>query len=253
MIPIKDENPTIHFTFTTYIIICINVLVWIFVQGMGMNPDLVKSICEYGLIPGELFSMVEPGTKIPLGKELVCVIGGEPNWATVITSMFMHGGWFHLIGNMWFLGLFGDNVEDALGSFRFILFYLLCGMGAVVFQVLSNPSSISPMVGASGAIGGVMGAYAFLYPRAPVHMLVFVFVFFFRIVIPAFLLLGYWFLMQLVSGMMDTGSGGVAFWAHIGGFVTGVFLLKLFCSEKRLKRCKESRRSTGKIFTRYGR
>jgi membrane associated rhomboid family serine protease len=141
---------------------------------------------------------------------------------------------------MWFLSLFGDNVEDAMGRLRFISFYLLCGFGAIVMQLVSNPSSPLPMVGASGAIGGVMGGYALLYPKAPVHILVFLGFFFVRVIVPAYLMLGYWFLLQLLSTLpgVDKASGGIAFWAHIGGFLTGVILVKVFCNSKQLAICR---------------
>jgi membrane associated rhomboid family serine protease len=168
--------------------------------------------------------------------------------------MFMHGGWLHIIGNMWFLAVFGDNVEDAMGSVRFVLFYLLCGSAAAAAQMISAPASPVPMVGASGAIGGVMGAYAVLFPRAPVHMLIFLGFFFTRVVIPAFLVLGYWFLLQLLGGFVPgEGSGGVAFWAHIGGFASGVLLVKVFSPPDRLDACRSHRRDTARWVTRYER
>ncbi len=253
MFPIRDDNPTVHTSIVTYLLIAANIAVWIFVQGMGFGPQLVKSVCQYGVIPGELMRTVAEGTQIPIGKGVVCVLDGQPNWISLITSMFMHGGWFHLIGNMWFLAIFGDNVEDALGSFKFLIFYILCGIAAAAVQVLSSPTSLAPMVGASGAIGGVMGAYAILFPKAPVHMLVFFGFFFTRIVVPAFLMLGYWFVFQLFGGMFDTGTGGVAFWAHIGGFVAGIFMLKAFCNNKRIAECKKKRGVTTKMVRRYQR
>jgi len=153
----------------------------------------------------------------------------------------MHGGWFHIIGNMWFLAIFGDNIEDALGAVKFVIFYLLCGIAAVATQMITDPSSAVPMIGASGAISGVMGAYAFLYPRVPVHMLVFVGFFFFRIVIPAYLMLGYWFLLQILGSVpsLAGASGGVAFWAHIGGFLTGILLISFMCDKRRVDTCRK--------------
>jgi membrane associated rhomboid family serine protease len=142
--------------------------------------------------------------------------------------MFLHGGWFHLIGNMWFLWLFGNNVEDSMGHVRYLVFYLLCGVAAAATQTAVSPASIVPMVGASGAISGVMGAYVVLYPRVRVHMLVVLFVFITRIVVPAYVMLGYWFLLQLLGGSMAQGEGGVAFWAHVGGFVAGAVLISMF-------------------------
>ena len=244
MFPIRDENPTFHTSFATFAIIGLNVAAWVLLQGLGSNPALAKSICEYGLIPGELLSRLSPGSEIPLGEAFVCVVADQPNWLTPLSSMFMHGGWLHLILNMWFLAIFGDNVEEAMGFARFIIFYLLCGLGAAAVQLFSNPAGTLPLVGASGAIGGVMGAYALLYPKAPVHLLVFFGFFFTRIVVPAYFMLGYWFFLQLISAVPTTGAstGGVAFWAHVGGFVTGVVLVKLFCRADRLDEARDKRR-----------
>ena len=240
MFPLRDENPTVHTSFATFAIIGLNVASWIFLQGLGTNPVLAKSICLFGLIPGEFLETVQEGTRIPLGQGLYCLTGGSYNWLTPISSMFMHGGWLHIIFNMWFLYIFGDNVEDAMGPVRFIVFYLLCGMGAVTAQIIANPSATVPMVGASGAIGGVMGGYALLYPKAPVHMLIFFGFFITRIIVPAYFMLGYWFLLQLVEAIPSIGrvTGGVAFWAHIGGFATGIVLVKLFCRSSRLAVCR---------------
>jgi membrane associated rhomboid family serine protease len=254
MFPIRDENPTVHTSIATFAIIAINALVWIFVQGLGTNPSLASSVCHFGFIPGEFLGRLQAGTQVPIARGLVCVMDGHRNWLSPVTSMFMHGGWLHLIGNMWFLAVFGDNVEDAMGSLRFVLFYLLCGLAAAVSQMVSNPASAAPMVGASGAIGGVMGAYLMLYPRAPVHMLVFFGFFFTRIVIPAYFMLGYWFLLQLLEGMFSLrAGGGVAFWAHVGGFVAGIVLLKVFCNAKRAEECRLKRGTTDRMLSRLGR
>lgn len=243
MFPIRDENPTFHTSVATFLIIGINVAVWVFVQGIGFNPALAKSICRYGMIPGELLGRLSEGARVPLGQGLACMLDGNPNWTSVVTSMFMHGGWFHIVGNMWFLGVFGDNVEDAMGSVRFVAFYLLCGIAAAAAQSASAPASAIPMVGASGAIGGVMGAYAVLFPRAPVHLLVFFGFFFTRIVVPAFVVLGYWFVLQVLGGLpaLEGTRGGVAFWAHVGGFVAGVVLVQLFCRSDRVEGCRRRR------------
>ena len=165
------------------------------------------------------------------------------NWYTIFTHMFMHGGWLDIIGNMWFLYIFGDNIEDSMGSVRFILFYLACGLASVAIQMIASPSSPIPMVGASGAISGVMGAYIMLYPKAPVHMLIFFGFFFTRIVIPAYLMLGYWFILQLFGGFFTLGSatGGVAFWAHVGGFLAGVLFIRPFCDPHRVEECRSRR------------
>jgi membrane associated rhomboid family serine protease len=144
--------------------------------------------------------------------------------------MFMHGSWLHIIGNLWFLWIFGDNVEDVMGPVRFALFYLLCGLAAAAAQIAAGPGSLVPMVGASGAIGGVMGAYARLYPQARVHMLVLFGFFVTTVSVPALFMLGYWFLLQLIAGLPSMGdaSGGVAFWAHVGGFLAGLVLSYVF-------------------------
>jgi membrane associated rhomboid family serine protease len=195
---------------------------------MGRDPALTRSVCELGLIPAEFLGKVLPGTSVPLSPEATCVLGVERHWYTPLTSMFLHGGWLHLIGNMWFLHLFGNNVEDSMGHVRYVVFYLLCGLAAAGTQTAISPSSIVPMVGASGAISGVMGAYVVLYPRVRVHMLIVLFVFITRIVVPAYLMLGYWFLLQLLGGSMAQGEGGVAFWAHVGGFLAGAVLISVF-------------------------
>jgi len=254
MLPLRDENPTLHTSAATFFIIGLNVASWLFLQGFGFNPGLISSIWQYGLIPGELLGRLEPGTQIPLGAGYAYVVEQNPNWLSILTSMFMHGGWLHLIGNMWFLAIFGDNVEDVMGSLKFVVFYLLCGFSAEVAEILANPSSPIPMVGASGAIGGVMGAYAFLFPRAPVHMLVFFGFFFTRVVVPAYLMLGYWFLLQFLGGFASFGnaaSGGVAFWAHIGGFVAGILLMRAFCSSSRTRECRAKRGRTDRWIRRH--
>ena len=171
MLPIRDENPTLRPATMTLALVAMNVLVWIFVQGMGSQPALVRSICNLGLIPGELLGQIPVGTTIQLGPEFMCAVDSSGSWFTAVSSMFMHGGWMHLIGNMWFLWIFGNNVEDVMGRGRFVLFYLLCGFAADAAQILSNPDSAIPMVGASGAIGGVMGAYAVLFPKVRVQTL----------------------------------------------------------------------------------
>jgi membrane associated rhomboid family serine protease len=207
------------------------------VQGLGSEARLAASVCQLGAIPGELLGTVPPGTAIDLGG-YACVIESSGDWATVVTSMFMHGGWLHLLGNMWFLWLFGDNVEDVMGHARFALFYLLCGLAAFSAQAVSDSHSAIPMVGASGAIGGVLGAYARLYPHARVHVLGVFFVFVRRFVVPAGVVLGLWFVFQVLSGLPALGSpaaGGVAFWAHIGGFLAGLVLVGPFTDPERLE------------------
>jgi membrane associated rhomboid family serine protease len=228
MFPYRDDNPTLATPVVTLILIAANVLFWVLVQGMGAEPTLSRSVCELGLIPGEVLGRLPEGFTVPMGRSTVCVITGEPSWFTPLTSMFMHGGWFHLIGNMWFLWVFGNNVEDSMGHLRYFAFYTLCGVAAAAAQTLVNPASAIPMVGASGAISGVMGAYIVLYPKVRVHMLVFLGIFITRIVVPAYLMLGYWFLLQIIGGGLAQGEGGVAFWAHAGGFVAGALLIYIF-------------------------
>jgi membrane associated rhomboid family serine protease len=231
MFPYRDDNPTLATPAVTVLLIGLNVAVWVLVQGMGTDPALSRSVCELGLIPGELLGRVPEGTTIQMGPRSACVLGTEQSWYTPLTSMFLHGGWFHLIGNMWFLWVFGNNVEDSMGHVRYFVFYLLSGLAAAAAQTLVNPASPVPMVGASGAISGVMGAYVVLYPRVRVHMLVILGFFITRIAVPAFLMLGYWFLIQILGGLPTIGGdekGGVAFWAHAGGFLAGALLILVF-------------------------
>ncbi len=229
MFPYRDDNPTLRTPVVTIGVIALNTAVWVLVQGMGADPALTRSVCKLGLIPGELLHRIPAGTAVPLGPGASCVVGYGATWLTPLSSMFLHGSWFHLIGNMWFLWLFGNNIEDSMGRARYALFYLLSGLGAAATQTLLSPSSAVPMVGASGAISGVMGAYVILYPTVQVHILVVLVIFITRIVVPAYLMLGYWFLLQLVQGTATLGStGGVAFWAHVGGFIAGAGLIFLF-------------------------
>jgi membrane associated rhomboid family serine protease len=230
MFPIRDENPHFLTPLVTYTIVVLNALAWVLVQGMGAEQPLAHSVCNLGLVAGELFHLVPPGTSVPLSPTLSCVVDPTPSWITVFSHMFLHGGWLHLIGNMWFLWIFGNNVEDAMGHFRFAVFYLLCGLAAAALQVAFDPASAVPMVGASGAIGGVMGAYVMLYPRVRVHMLVFLGFFVTTVAVPAVFMLGYWFLLQLAGGATGLAAegGGIAFWAHVGGFVAGAALSYLF-------------------------
>ena len=230
MFPYKDENPTFTTPVVTLALIAANLAVWVFIQGLGTAPALPNSVCRLGFIPGYLFGGIPPQTEISLGYGVTCNLGGLPAWLTVLTSMFMHGGWMHLIGNVWFLWVFGNNIEDSTGHGRFLVFYLLCGVIAALAQAAADPLSAIPMVGASGAISGVMGGYIVLYPRVRVHMLVFLFVFITRIVVPAYLMLGYWFLLQLLSSVprISSEAGGIAFLAHAAGFVAGMVLVLFF-------------------------
>ncbi len=217
MIPLKDTNPSRTTPFITYIIIGLNVVVFGFEFLLG---DYQSELFYYfGVIPARLTASAD------------YEFSGIFSFFTVFTSMFLHGGIMHLIGNMLFLYVFGDNVEDRLGHFKYIFFYLLAGVAAALTQVFIAPESEVPMIGASGAIAGVLGAYVFLFPRARISTLIPLFIFFQVIELPAFLFLGIWFAMQMFSGMMSLGiggdAGGVAWWAHIGGFAAGAALLPL--------------------------
>lgn len=238
MFPIRDDNPNILTPYATVGIIALNAAVWVFVQGLGAEPSLSGSVCRLGLIPAELLNLVPSGTSFPLGPDTACVLDAGGSVHTIFTSMFMHGGWFHIVGNMWFLWIFGNNVEDAMGPVRFVVFYLLCGIGAAALQVAADPDSTVPMVGASGAIGGVMGAYVLLYPRVHVHLLLILGFYVTTIAVPAVFMLGYWFLLQVLGGFstLSAAGGGVAFWAHVGGFAAGAILVLLFRDRKLLAR-----------------
>jgi len=235
MIPYHDENETQRTPIVTFALIGVNVLVWLLIQGAGSTVALARSVCELGLIPGELTGMLPPGTRFPMGEGLVCLTDPGRQLSNVFTSMFLHGGWMHLIGNMWFLWIFGNNIEDSMGRVRFLVFYLLSGVAAAVTQVATGPDSAIPMVGASGAISGVMGAYLVLYPRVRVYTLLPLGFFFTTIALPAWTMLLYWIGLQALSGVVGLfgeQQGGVAFWAHIGGFVAGVILVKVFANRE---------------------
>jgi len=205
--PYKDDNPRILFPFVTYTIIGINSLVFIY-QNLILPPEsLGHIISTYALTPA------------------------APSVTTVFTSMFMHGGLMHIIFNMWFLWIFGDNIESVLGHKRYVLFYLICGMGAALAQIQVNAGSQIPMVGASGAIAGVLGAYLIRFPRATVHVLVILIIFITFIRVPAMVVIGIWFLSNLTAGLGTLGveeTGGTAWFAHLGGFVSGVVLNQVF-------------------------
>jgi len=230
MIPYRDENQTQRRSYVTLAFIALNVLAWVFVQGAGSALPLMQSVCDLGLIPGELTGALPPGTAFPMGEGIACLTDPGTQASHLLTSMFLHGSWMHLLGNMWFLWIFGDNVEDSMSRPRFLAFYLLCGLAAASAQVVTSPDSGIPMVGASGAISGVMGAYLVLYPRVRVFALVPIGFFLTSVALPAWLMLVYWAGLQLLSGVASIGrsGGGVAFWAHVGGFAAGVVLVKLF-------------------------
>jgi membrane associated rhomboid family serine protease len=231
MIPISDDNPTLHTPVMTWLILGTMFAVWVGVQGGGLDPTaLAKSVCDLGMVPGELTHRAPVGLAIPLTDTLACVVDRDTkNILTPLISMFLHGGWGHLLGNALFFWVFGNNIEDSMGPGRFLVFYLLCGLIAAATHVLIQPDSPVPTVGASGAIAGVLGAYLILYPRVRVNMLFI----FFVVGIPAWLVLVYWFGVQLLMAYTtpiraDASGGGVAVWAHIGGFVAGMLVVKVF-------------------------
>jgi membrane associated rhomboid family serine protease len=240
MIPLKDDIPSYRFPVITIALIVINVLV--FVYELLLGPRLDNFMLYYGFIPARFvwqqsLDFYDFSRFIP-----------------VFTSMFLHAGPMHLIGNMWMLWIFGDNVEDCMGRGRFVMFYLMCGVTSVLVQTFSAPQSQMPLVGASGAISGVLGAYFLTYPKARVLTLVPVFIIFYLVDIPAFFFLGFWFLLQFIQGysysITADGSmaGQVAWWAHVGGFLAGVFLVHFF-------RRKDWRRTAGRTrvkMQRYG-
>jgi membrane associated rhomboid family serine protease len=232
VIPYRDENPTLKTPYVTYAIVALNVVVWIVVQGAGTTLPLARSICDLGLIPGELTGRVAAGAALQMGPDLFCRVAAAPHYEHVLTSMFLHGSWMHIIMNMWFFWIFGNNIEDSMGRVRFIVFYLMCGTAAALGQVVMDPASPVPVVGASGAISGVMGAYLVLYPRVRVFTLVPLGFFLTTIALPAWAMLGYWIVLQFLGGLPQLAgaqsNGGVAFWAHIGGFVVGAAAIRLF-------------------------
>lgn len=235
MIPISDDNPTVRLPAMTLALLASLVFIWLFVQGGGFDQlELAFSICNLGLVPGEVTGAAPLGSGIPITRGLDCVIDNERiNWFTPVISMFLHGSWAHLVGNCLFLWVFGNNIEDVMGWGRFVSFYLVCGLAAAATHVLLDPASPIPTVGASGAISGVMGAYLVLYPRVRVRML-FVFIFIFKIIpLPAWLVLLWWFGLQVLMGLPQLAqpgdlTGGVAVWAHVGGFIAGALLIRAF-------------------------
>jgi len=236
MIPLADENPTLRAPVMTYSLLALIFGTWILGQSAGFDlRRLAISVCDYGMVPGELTRLAALGTSVPIGAGLACVVDDLPiNRLTPLTSMFLHGGWGHLLGNALFFWVFGNNVEDSMGRIRFLAFYLICGLAAAAAYIALEPRSPVPTVGASGAISGIMGAYLVLYPRVRVKML-FYFLIFFRVIpIQAWLVLLWWFMWQVLAGLPQLSrvnpdvSGGVAVWAHVGGFLAGVVLVKLF-------------------------
>jgi membrane associated rhomboid family serine protease len=213
-VPLYDDNPTVRVPVVTYFLIglCTGAFLW----QLGHNERQI--LFTYGMIPAELFG----AWHLPRPYQVL------PPWAKILTSMFLHGGWFHLIGNMLYLWIFGNNIEDTLGRGRYLCLYLSCGIVAALAQAFSSPASHIPMVGASGAIAGVLGGYLLLYPGANVHCFVWIVIFFRIVNVPAWAMLGLWFAMQVISGLsVAAGTPGVAFWAHVGGFVTGLILVNV--------------------------
>jgi membrane associated rhomboid family serine protease len=218
-LPLKDDNPTNTFPFVTVGLIVANCFV--FYHQLTLNlPASQRFIFQWGAIPYQI-----------VHGEILYGPGLFPPVLTLFSAMFLHGGFLHLIGNMLYLWIFGNNIEDTLGHFRFMIFYLLAGLGAGLAQVFSDPQSTVPMIGASGAVAGVLGAYLLLFPRARILTLMFIFIFIRMIRIPALIVLGFWFLVQLLS-VTSGFETGVAFFAHIGGFVAGLILVKVFQPQK---------------------
>ena len=210
MFPYHDENETERTPVITIALIVACVLVWVLVQGAGTERAVAESVCNYGLVAGELTGRAIPGQSVPMSENLVCVVDQGPEYMSIFTSMFLHGSWMHLLGNMWFLWLFGNNIEDSMTRPRFVAFYLLSGIAAAMLQVWSNPASAVPMIGASGAISGVMGGYLVLYPKVKVDTLVPLGFFTTTYARPAWVMLLYWAALQLLGGF-GAGEGGVAF------------------------------------------
>ena len=207
MFPLSDDNPTLHTPIMTWLILAAMFAVWLVVQGGGLPGNevlLVKSLCNYGMVPGELTHRAPLGLAVPLTQEWACAIDRDAiNVFTPLTSMFLHGGWGHLLGNALFFWVFGNNIEDSMGPWRFLAFYLICGLAAAGTHILIQPDSPVPTVGASGAISGVLGAYLILYPKVRVNMLVILIIFFRVIPIPAWLVLIYWFGVQLFTAYLS--------------------------------------------------
>jgi len=223
MIPLHDDNPTETVPLFTVGLIAACVAVFLWQLGLGEEGGM-RALYSFGLVPAVLFDHVA------LPEALARV----PASVTLFTSMFMHGGWGHLLGNLLYLWIFGNNIEDRFGHLRFLLFYLLCGVAAALAQALPDTASQVPMVGASGAISGVLGAYLLLFPQARVLVVIPIGLYPYTVRLPALVVLGFWFLLQLVSQLAsEPGQGGIAFRAHIGGFVAGMALLPVFLLSRR--------------------
>jgi len=236
MIPLKDDTPRLSTPMVNYFLIAANVCVYLFETTLGRGGAL-QFERTFGLIPARITTSLQASMFTGHHHLHSHAVPLEVAAVTILTSMFIHGGFWHVLPNMWFLWIFGRNLEDALGHFPYLVFYFTCGIAAALAQILSDVHSIVPTVGASGAIAGVMGGYFILYPRARVLMLVpFIFVFF--LWLPAWAVLGYWIAIQFLSGLGTAllgseGGGGIAFWAHVGGFVAGVLLVRIFPARTR--------------------
>ena len=225
MFPIRDDQPRYSTPYINSFLIGLNLLIFVFESVL--DPSSLKLLIDqFAVVPAHLFAFLAGSPHYTLAQVVV----------PFFTSMFLHAGWMHVLGNMWFLYIFGDNIEDYLGHFPYLVFYVLCGLFAMFTQVAIYPHSSLPTIGASGAIAGVLGAYFVLYPRARVLTWFFVFVFY----IPAWIMLGYWFVLQFLSGAVTLSVaqsgrdvGGVAVWAHVGGFVAGLVMVKLFPERRR--------------------
>jgi membrane associated rhomboid family serine protease len=245
--PLKDDIPTRRLPVFTVLFIVINVVMFFGFQGAFFDDaEFNEKVAEYGAIPYEISHPGDQCVLLPSGADLVCGesdvaerVQGEslaPTWLTLLTSMFMHGGLLHLGGNMLFLWIFGNNIEDSMGPARFVAFYILGGLVALLAQTLIEPSAEVPTIGASGAVAAVLGGYALLYPRARVVTVIFIVFFFTIVTLPALLVLGAWFVLQAISGasslVQPVGEGGgVAYFAHIGGFLFGLALIRLFANQ----------------------
>lgn len=236
MFPLHDENPTELTPYITVTLIALNIAAWVYLQGAGVDSALLyNSFCEWGMIPAELTGLSGAYTGIEIAPGVTCEFR-QGHWLGIVTSLFVHGSWLHLISNIWFLWVFGNNIEDSMGHSRFLVFYLLCGVLAGIAHILSEPGSMIPTVGASGAVSGVMGAYLVLYPRVRVKTLFWVIF----LAVPAWFVLLVWFLFEFLywlSGLGLPEPDDIAVWAHIGGFLAGVALVKLF-ENRRLVRAR---------------
>jgi len=228
MFPIRDDTPRFSTPYVTWFLIGLNLLIFLFEASLD-PASLNALIRQFAVIPAHITALLSGAKGASASTSLL----------PVLTSMFLHGSWMHVIGNMWFLYIFGDNIEDYLGHFKYLIFYLLSGIAAMLLQVLLTPASRVPNVGASGAIAGVLGAYFILYPRARVLTW---FPIFFVFYLPAWIMLGYWFVYQFLSGAAtaityssQSNQGGIAFWAHVGGFVAGIAMVKLMPQRTRTR------------------